>query len=108
MPEDYYLNTLYPLQDKILQFISAADNSFYLTGGTALSRAYLHHRFSDDLDLFVNNDETYKKQVECIFQLLQTTDIPFTHLAIKPISIPLRCQSINSCNFKVECMLFQG
>jgi predicted nucleotidyltransferase component of viral defense system len=27
---------------------------FYLTGGTALSRAYLNHRYSDDLDFFVN------------------------------------------------------
>jgi len=28
---------------------------FYLTGGTALSRGYYNHRFSDDLDFFVND-----------------------------------------------------
>ena len=49
MHEDYYQKNLYPLQDKVLQIIGAVDNNFYLTGGTALSRAYLHHRFSDDL-----------------------------------------------------------
>jgi predicted nucleotidyltransferase component of viral defense system len=50
----YYLNQLYPLQDRVLRVITACDTDFYLTGGTALSRVYLHHRFSDDLDLFVN------------------------------------------------------
>ena len=34
--------------------INALDTGFYLTGGTVVSRAYLHHRVSDDLDLFVN------------------------------------------------------
>jgi hypothetical protein len=50
----YSLNQLYPLQDRVLRTITDCDTDFYLTGGTALSRAYLHHRFSDDLDLFVN------------------------------------------------------
>jgi predicted nucleotidyltransferase component of viral defense system len=31
---------------------SAIEKSFFLTGGTALSVFYLHHRVSDDLDLF--------------------------------------------------------
>jgi hypothetical protein len=30
----------------------AIERSFFLTGGTALSVFYLHHRISDDLDLF--------------------------------------------------------
>lgn len=48
----YYLDQLYPLQDKVLRVITECDTDFYLTGGTALSRVYLHHRFSDDLDPF--------------------------------------------------------
>jgi hypothetical protein len=39
---------------------------FYLTGGTALSRVYLNHRYSDDLDFFVNQNTNFKKQVELI------------------------------------------
>lgn len=70
MPDDYYLNTLYPLQDKVLQILASVDNNFYLTGGTALSRAYVNHRYSDDLDFFVNNDDSYKKQVERIYHAL--------------------------------------
>ena len=50
----YYFDQLYPLQDEILQLIHRQDTGFYLTGGTAVSRFYLHHRLSDDLDLFVN------------------------------------------------------
>jgi hypothetical protein len=37
---------------------------FYLTGGTAVSRGYFHHRYSDDLDLFVNRDNNFLSHVE--------------------------------------------
>jgi hypothetical protein len=32
-----------------VRLIEWAPTGFYLTGGTAVSRLYLHHRFSDDL-----------------------------------------------------------
>jgi predicted nucleotidyltransferase component of viral defense system len=35
---------------------STLGDSFYLTGGTALSAIYLQHRLSEDLDLFTEND----------------------------------------------------
>ncbi|MBN1479887.1 nucleotidyl transferase AbiEii/AbiGii toxin family protein [candidate division KSB1 bacterium] len=41
---------------------------FYLTGGTALSRHYFNHRYSDDLDFFVNEDNRYGEWVRRIFQ----------------------------------------
>lgn len=44
---------------------------FYLTGGTALSRHYFHHRFSDDLDLFLNSNKSYNSYVEGIFSALE-------------------------------------
>jgi predicted nucleotidyltransferase component of viral defense system len=62
----YYNDTLYPLQDKVLKIIDNLETPFYLTGGTALSRCYLHHRYSDDLDLFVNNELNFAKLVEKI------------------------------------------
>ncbi len=37
---------------------------FYLTGETALSRCYLNHRYSDDLDFFINQAPDYKKQAQ--------------------------------------------
>lgn len=42
-------------QNKFLEFASKQDyivKNFYLTGGTALTAFYLHHRLSEDLDFF--------------------------------------------------------
>ncbi|HPC33894.1 MAG TPA: nucleotidyl transferase AbiEii/AbiGii toxin family protein [Syntrophales bacterium] len=44
---------------------------FYLTGGTALGRHYFHHRFSDDLDLFVNSEPDYSRHVAQILNALE-------------------------------------
>ncbi len=55
--KDY--NKLYQLQDKFLFWWSSLGLPFYLTGGTALGRFYLNHRFSDDLDFFINADNNY-------------------------------------------------
>lgn len=59
MDDSFYTQKLYPLQDHVLKVINAADTQFYLTGGTALSRGYLNHRFSDDLDFFVNDQQLF-------------------------------------------------
>jgi hypothetical protein len=57
-PEQHF-EKLYRLQDAVLAAFAASDTQFYLTGGTAASRGYLHHRLSDDLDLFVNDDARF-------------------------------------------------
>ncbi len=62
MQKAYYLDKLYPFQDKILKVVETLGLDFYLTGGTALGRCYLQHRYSDDLDFFVNNHNEFKKQ----------------------------------------------
>lgn len=59
MEREDYFTKLYPFQDAVLGAFSATDTEFYLTGGTAASRGYLRHRFSDDLDLFVNDDQRF-------------------------------------------------
>lgn len=51
---------LTPLQRRVLDALFAEEafaKAFYLTGGTALSAFYLHHRYSDDLDFFSNEPE---------------------------------------------------
>lgn len=50
---------LTPSQTQILKILSEDSlfqNNFYLTGGTALSEFYLHHRLSEDLDFFSFNE----------------------------------------------------
>jgi|GEM_PF-2304594 len=53
----WYQNKLYPLQDTVCASIAEAKGSLelYLTGGTCLSRCYLDHRYSDDLDFFYHD-----------------------------------------------------
>lgn len=70
MDKNYYFTEPYPLQDKVLKIINALETGFYLTGGTASSRAYLHHGFSDDLDLFVNDDDRFSIWAERIVHML--------------------------------------
>ena len=68
MHADYYQNTLYPLQNKVLKIVEMLPVEFYLTGGTTLSRVYLHHRYSDDLDFFVNGATDFKIQVNTVIK----------------------------------------
>ena len=42
----YYEEKLYPIQDGVMSIVSRCNAHFYLTGGTALSRAYYNHRYS--------------------------------------------------------------
>src|SRR5712691_238212 len=58
------------MQDKALGRIASIETEFYLTGGTAASRGYLHHRFSDDLDLFVNDDDRFSLWAQRVIQAL--------------------------------------
>lgn len=54
-----------------MSIVKKLNTPFYLTGGTALSRHYFNHRFSDDLDLFMNGNKSYSRHVEEIFRALE-------------------------------------
>ena len=71
LPSQYYEENLYPLQDGVMNILQHSGTAFFLTGGTALSRAYYNHRYSDDLDFFVNQSKTFDDQVNIILTLLQ-------------------------------------
>jgi len=73
MQDPYYFNRLYPLQDKALKIIDELASDFYLTGCTVLSRHYLHHRYSDDLDFFMNAQPDFHKQVDEIIATLNNS-----------------------------------
>lgn len=73
---------LYRIQDKVLQVLQPVIGSFYLTGGTALGRFYLNHRFSEDLDFFMNKSDAFHgliKNIEIVlakqFSLLKGQSI---------------------------------
>lgn len=78
MPERYYSDKLYPLQDDVLKIIEKASVDFYLTGGTALSRCYLMHRYSDDLDFFLNAHSGFKDQSKTLVSLFKSGKLTCT------------------------------
>jgi len=66
MQKAYYVEKLYPFQDGIISMLKGLDTGFYLTGGTVLSRAFFHHRFSDDLDFFCHEEPDFQERVQRI------------------------------------------
>lgn len=111
MQKGFYQNILYLLQDKVLELIALLPVDFYLTGGTALSRAYLNHRYSDDLDFFVNRSDQFKTQVEIIvrslpqlglkFEVLQA-DEGFARIFVYDDNSTLKLDFINDVLFRSE------
>jgi predicted nucleotidyltransferase component of viral defense system len=76
---EYYSNILYQLQDKVFPVFK--DTPFYLTGGTALSRGYYNHRYSDDLDYFVNYHPDFQRiaqiQVDKMLKIFNDTETDY-------------------------------
>jgi len=70
MDNDFYQDFLYPFQEQVLRALANLDTGFYLTGGTAASRGYLNHRYSDDLDFFVNDDTRFGLWTDRMIQAL--------------------------------------
>lgn len=64
LKKDY--SRLYQLQDKFLDWWKTLGKPFYLTGGTALWRFYLNHRYSEDLDFFINDSQEFPKLLDTI------------------------------------------
>jgi hypothetical protein len=84
---------------------------FYLTGGTALSRVYLNHRYSDDLDFFVNGSDKFKSQVDTIVRSLTgiklkpeiiQADEEFVRMNIREEQIMLKLDFVNDIPFRPE------
>jgi hypothetical protein len=108
MQEMYYQEKLYPIQDKVLHIIQNSDAEFYLTGGTALSRFYLQHRYSDDLDLFLNAHPDFKSQCRLVldafrsarlhFEVVTTSD-SFLRLFIRNDKFSLKIDLVNDVPF---------
>lgn len=82
---------------------------FYLTGGTSLSRAYLNHRYSDDLDFFVNNVPDFKAQVNTVLKALtiagmnfetSVADEGFARIFVFEGDQPLKLDFVNDVPFR--------
>ena len=68
---------IYALQDKVLAVIFSTETTFYLTGGTCLNRFYHNRRYSDDLDLFTNENALFRDDVRILSDTLKSASIPY-------------------------------
>ncbi len=108
-PSAFHFEVLYPFQDRVIKVINQADTDFYLTGGTAASRGYLQHRFSDDLDYFVNDDQRFGLWVERIIQALNRDfqcdvlmkEERFARLNLVQKDFPLKIEMVNDVPARV-------
>lgn len=105
----YYEENLYPLQNGVLNIVEKCDKNFYLTGGTAVSRGYYNHRYSDDLDFFTNGDENFDEHVHNILdnlkdnsyfwnnenEIIDTDDFVSIHLHHSNFSQALKIDFVN-------------
>jgi hypothetical protein len=111
MIDDFYAQKLYPFQDEVLKVINHLETGFYLTGGTAASRGYLNHRYSDDLDFFVNDEPDFVLWVERVIQalsLIENWDLEilsrydrFVRLNLAQSELALKLEFINDVPSRV-------
>lgn len=105
--DDY--KKLYQLQDKFLTWWHTLGFPFYLTGGTALGRFYLNHRYSEDLDFFCNSNPEYQSNIAVLKnriaaefsvdlqQSLFTED--FTRLFVEKDNLFLKIELVNDVEY---------
>ena len=111
MLDDFYAKKLYPFQDEVVKVINRLETGFYLTGGTAASRGYLNHRYSDDLDFFVNDEPDFVLWVERVIQslsLIENWDLEilsrydrFVRLNLVQSELALKLEFINDVPSRV-------
>ncbi|MBI3538486.1 MAG: nucleotidyl transferase AbiEii/AbiGii toxin family protein [Chloroflexi bacterium] len=59
-------------------FRRPASQSFFLTGGTALAEFYLHHRYSEDIDLFTLDRNAYGAMITDLSYLSEELNCSLT------------------------------
>ena len=108
MQEKYYQDKLDSFQDKVLKAVEDLSVDFYLTGGTALSRCYLEHRYSDDLDFFVNDHPDFKNQCQRVITLFKqsnwgcdvaTTSDSFVRVFLEYEKLSMKIDFVNDVPF---------
>ncbi len=110
MFQEYYEKQLYPLQNRVLTAIDSIPSKFYLTGGTAVSRSYFQHRYSDDLDFFVNRENDFEQQTAFVFDFLKknfaSVEISlayesFARCFVSENEVKLKVEFVNDVPFRV-------
>jgi|LSQX01.2.fsa_nt_gb hypothetical protein len=97
--------SLYKFQDEILLLLRDELSPFYLTGGTALSRYYLSHRYSEDLDFFCHDQEDFEPSISQIARTLSRSKLLKEHgmqISETYARLPTSNGSHNMKDFEIE------
>ncbi|MFB3902813.1 MAG: nucleotidyl transferase AbiEii/AbiGii toxin family protein [Acidobacteriota bacterium] len=113
MDRSFYFDRLYPFQDRLISNLRRLKTGFYLTGGTAASRGYLEHRFSDDLDFFTNDDPSFGVWCDRVIQGwsgawridVRQRDRRFCRLVLSSEDIDLKVELVNDVPSRVGDVL---
>jgi len=98
----FFRDRLYPLQDAVLGRIRSLATGFYLSGGTAASRVYLDHRFSDDLDLFTNDAPEFPVWADRIVVMLREYPDTTLHVELRERRFVRCVLEAESLSLKIE------
>lgn len=111
MDPEWFENVLYPFQDEVLAAAAGVETGFYLTGGTALGRVHLRHRYSEDLDLFVNDDDRFQTWADRLLEkwrsaagwqlTIQRRDPRFVRALVSKGELPLKVEFVNDVQGRV-------
>lgn len=77
--------TITQFQREFLESFFEQTQTFFLTGGTALSGFYLHHRYSQDIDLFTIQSEPFAHIHAFVLQTAQRIDAKLTAIQTEPM-----------------------
>ena len=95
-----YYKELFLLQDRVMEIIDNLEVNFYLTGGTALSRFHLNHRYSDDLDFVSHQDPCFGDYIEKI-----TGSLKENHFEVKAYGVSSTFATLHLFNPKAEAKM---
>lgn len=106
----------YVQKEVLAQLITYPDieKKFFLTGGTALSVFYLHHRLSDDLDLFTKDFSSLSEVAFWIKTNWPKESVTikeadqFLSLLIKDVKVDFVIDTLSSDEERERCMFENG
>ena len=111
MDRAFFFEFLYPFQERVLRLLGGLDTGLYLTGGTAASRGYLRHRFSDDLDLFADDAPDFRLWADRVIHAVSSStewesevllrEERFVRVALTLDDQPLRIELVNDVPSRV-------
>ena len=107
----WFEEVLYPFQDEVLAVMARVETGFYLTGGTALGRVHLRHRYSEYRDLFVNDDDRFQTWTDRLLVewrgearwtlIVQRRDPRFVRALLERHDVQLKIEFVNDVRGRV-------